>query len=167
MTTHEVDVVVVGLGPGGEALAATLARNGLDVVGIDRRLVGGECPYYGCVPSKMMIRAANLLAESRRVIGMAGDSTTTPDWAEVAKRISAEATDDWDDQVAVERLEKAGVTFVRGRARLDGPRRVVVGGETYEASRGVVLNTGTEPAIPPIPGLADTPHWTNRDAVKL
>ena len=162
----EVDVVVVGLGPGGEATATKLAEAGLRVVGIDERLVGGECPYFGCVPSKMMIRAANLLAEARRISGMAGEASATPSWAPVAQRIRDEATDDWDDTVAVERLEKAGVTFVRGHGRLAGDRTVEVDGRTFTAARGVVLNTGTEPGVPPIDGLADTPYWTNRDAMR-
>ncbi|WP_408895493.1 dihydrolipoyl dehydrogenase family protein [Nocardioides sp. R1-1] len=168
---EEVDVVVVGLGPGGEHLAASLARAGLSVVGVDRRLVGGECPYFGCIPSKMMIRAADALAEARRVPVLGGDVDVRPDWTTVADRIRDEATDDWDDRVAVERLEKAGARFVRGEARLDGPRRVVVatadGDVALSARRGVVLNTGTEPAVPPIDGLAGTPYWTNRDAVRL
>jgi pyruvate/2-oxoglutarate dehydrogenase complex dihydrolipoamide dehydrogenase (E3) component len=162
----DVDVVGIGLGPGGEAAATKLASEGLKVVGIDRRLVGGECPYYGCIPSKMAIRAADLLAEGRRIPGMAGASTVTPDWSEPAARIRDEATDDWDDAVAVERLEKAGVRFVRGHARLAGPRTVEAGGSTYRASRGVLLNTGTEPAVPPIEGLDGTPYWTNRDALR-
>ena len=163
----QVDVVVVGLGPGGESLATQLARAGLDVVGVDRRLVGGECPYYGCVPSKMMIRASDVVAEARRVPDLAGESTVTPDWAPVHARIRDEATADWDDQAAVDRLVEAGVTFVRGAAALTGERTVQVGETTYVASRGVVLNTGTEPSAPPIDGLADTPYWTNRDAVRL
>src|SRR5680860_1128046 len=122
--SNEVDVVVVGLGPGGEAVATQLAGAGLEVVGIDQRLVGGECPYFGCIPSKMMIRGANLLAEGRRIPQMAGESTVTPDWGPVARRISEEATTDWDDEVAVERLEKAGVTFVRGTGRLTAPKTV-------------------------------------------
>ena len=162
-----VDVAVVGLGPGGEALASQLAQAGLDVVGIDQRLVGGECPYFGCVPSKMMIRGADLLAEGRRIEGMSGQSTVRPDWSQVSDRIRQEATDDWDDTVAVQRLEKAGVTFVRGTARLAGPRTVEVDGQTFTASKGVVLNIGTEPTAPPIDGLAGTPYWTNRDAVRL
>jgi pyruvate/2-oxoglutarate dehydrogenase complex dihydrolipoamide dehydrogenase (E3) component len=162
-----VDVVVVGLGPGGEALASQLAQAGLDVVGIDQRLVGGECPYFGCVPSKMMIRGADLLAEGRRIEGMSGQSTVRPDWSQVSDRIRQEATDDWDDTVAVQRLEKAGVTFARGTARLAGPRTVEVDGQTFTASKGVVLNIGTEPTAPPIDGLAGTPYWTNRDAVRL
>jgi pyruvate/2-oxoglutarate dehydrogenase complex dihydrolipoamide dehydrogenase (E3) component len=163
----EVDVVIVGLGPGGEALAAGLAKEGLAVVAVDQHLVGGECPYYGCVPSKMMIRASSLLAEGRRVPGMAGNSVIEPDWAPVAKRIAEEATDHWNDQVAVDRLVKAGVQFVRGHGRLAGERTIEVGDETFVAKRGVVLNTGTSPGAPPIPGLAETPYWTNRDAVQL
>lgn len=167
----EVDVVVIGLGPGGEHVAASLARAGLSVVGVDRRLVGGECPYFGCIPSKMMIRAADALAEARRVGVLAGHAEVTPDWTVVADRIRDEATDDWDDAVAVKRLEDAGARFLRGEARLDGPGRVVVSTDDGEVAltvrRGVVLNTGTEPAVPPIDGLADTPYWTNRDAVRL
>ncbi|MGH8967277.1 MAG: dihydrolipoyl dehydrogenase family protein, partial [Actinomycetes bacterium] len=129
--------------------------------------VGGECPYFGCIPSKMIVRAADLLAEGRRIPGMAGESSVTADWSPVASRISEEATDDWDDTVAVQRLEKAGVTFVRGHGRLTGRREVEVDGRSFVARKGVVLNTGTEPAVPPIDGLADTPYWTNRDAVRL
>jgi pyruvate/2-oxoglutarate dehydrogenase complex dihydrolipoamide dehydrogenase (E3) component len=161
------DVVVIGLGPGGEATATELAKAGLDVVGIDERLVGGECPYYGCIPSKMIIRAANLLADGRRIPGNAGTADVRPDWTPVHARIRDEATDDWDDAVAVKRLEDAGVTFVRGHGRLAGGRTVEVDGETYEASKGVVLNTGTRPATPPIDGLADTPFWTNRDVLRV
>ena len=162
----EVDVVVVGLGPGGEEVAERLAAAGLSVVGVESHLVGGECPYYGCVPSKMMIRGADLLAEARRADGMAGRTTVSPDYAPVSRRIRVEATDDWDDRVAVERFEKLGGTFVRGRGTLDGPRRVRVGDRVFVARRGVVIATGTSPVVPPIPGLADAPHWTNRDAVK-
>ena len=160
------DVIVVGLGPGGEDLAGSLAERGLDVVGIDGRLVGGECPYWGCVPSKMMLRAADLLAEGRRVPGMAGDATVSPDWAQVAGRIRDEATDNWDDRVAVERLEGKGARFVRGFARLEAPDRVSVGDRQLSASRAIVINTGTEPWAPPIPGLSGVPYWTNREAIE-
>src|SRR6478672_12007773 len=115
---QDVDVVVVGLGPGGESVASELAKGGLEVVGVDKHLVGGECPYYGCVPSKMMIRGADVLAEGRRIDQLAGSAVVTPDWAEVARRIAEEATDNWDDKVAVERLVSSGVTFVRGHGRL-------------------------------------------------
>src|SRR6478735_7650043 len=146
--TMKADVVVIGLGPGGE-----------DVAG---NLVGGECPYWGCVPSKMMIRAANLLAEGRRIPGMAGRSIVEADYAPVATRIREEATDDWDDKVAVDRFTGKGGHFLRGRGRLSGPGTVEVTAEdgtltTVEVTRGVVLATGTVPSIPPIPGLADVP----------
>jgi pyruvate/2-oxoglutarate dehydrogenase complex dihydrolipoamide dehydrogenase (E3) component len=161
-----VDVVVLGMGPGGEDVAGSLASAGLSVVGVDAGLVGGECPYWGCIPSKMMIRAAHLLAEARRIPGMAGSSTVTPDWAPVAARIRAEATDDWDDTVAVDRFVGKGGTFVRGRGRLVTHDVVEVDGRRYQATRAVVVATGTTAAVPPIPGLADTPYWTNRQAIE-
>jgi len=108
MSEHQVDVVVIGMGPGGEHAAGQLAEAGLAVAGVEAELVGGECPYWGCVPSKMMVRAADLLAEGRRIPGMSGASTVRPDWAPVAGRIRAEATDDWDDQVAADRFAGPG-----------------------------------------------------------
>src|SRR5215217_4367064 len=131
----EVDVVVVGLGVGGEEVAGRLAQGGLSVVGIENRLVGGECPYWGCVPTKMMIRAANLVAETRRVPGIAGESTVEPDWSPVAKRIRDEATDDWDDKVAVERFTGKGGRFVRGFGRVTAPGRVEVGDDVFQARK--------------------------------
>ena len=153
----DADVIVVGLGPGGEDVAGRLAEAGLQVIGIEQQLVGGECPYWGCVPSKMMIRAAHALAEAHRVAQLAGAAEVHPDWGPVARRIREEATDNWDDKVAVERLEGKGGRFVRGAARIVGPRTVSVDGKRFEAQRGLVIATGTKPAIPPVPGLADTP----------
>ena len=86
MTTREVDVVVIGLGPGGEDAAQKLAESGLQVVGVEKGLVGGECPFYGCIPSKMMIRAADALAEARRARA-GGQVQVRPDWSLVATRI--------------------------------------------------------------------------------
>jgi pyruvate/2-oxoglutarate dehydrogenase complex dihydrolipoamide dehydrogenase (E3) component len=163
---ERADVVVLGMGPGGEEVAGRLAEAGVDVIGVEEHLVGGECPYWGCVPSKMMIRAAHLLAEARRIPGLAGRAEVTPDWEPVARRIRDEATDDWDDRVAVERFERKGGRFLRGRGRLDGPGRVQVGDQIVEVNRGVVVATGTVPAVPPIPGLGDLPYWTNREAVE-
>jgi pyruvate/2-oxoglutarate dehydrogenase complex dihydrolipoamide dehydrogenase (E3) component len=164
--SEQCDVVVVGLGPGGEDLAGRLAEAGLSVVGIDGNLVGGECPYWGCVPSKMMIRAANLLAEGRRIPGIAGSSTVRPDWAQVAQRIRDEATDTWDDQVAVDRLESKGAQFVRGWATIEGPNRVVVNGRTFQPTRALVIASGDQAWMPPIDGLKDSKPWSNRDAVE-
>jgi len=164
--SEQADVVVIGMGPGGEEVAGALAGAGLDVVGVDRHLVGGECPYWGCVPSKMAIRAGNLIAESRRVPGVAGDATVTPDWGPVARRIREEATDDWDDRVAVERFEGKGGRFVRGEGRLIGPGRVQVGDREIEVAKATVVATGMQPSIPPIAGLSDIPYWTNREAME-
>jgi pyruvate/2-oxoglutarate dehydrogenase complex dihydrolipoamide dehydrogenase (E3) component len=164
---HSCDVVVVGLGPGGEHAATELAKAGLEVVAIDERLVGGECPYFGCVPTKMMIAAASTVQEGRRIPTFAGEATITPSWDPVARRIRDEAPDDWDDTVAVKRLEDAGATFVRGRGTITAPGQVTVGDTAYVARRGIVLNTGTTPTAPPVRGLAGTPYWTNREAVRL
>jgi pyruvate/2-oxoglutarate dehydrogenase complex dihydrolipoamide dehydrogenase (E3) component len=163
---QQVDVVVVGLGVGGEEVAGRLAEAGLNVVGVEHTLVGGECPYWGCVPTKMMIRAGNALAEARRIPGLAGTSQVEPDWAPVARRIREEATDIWDDKVAVDRFTGKGGHFTRGRATIVGPGRVKVQEQEYVASRGIVIATGTAAVIPPIDGLADTPYWTNRQAVE-
>jgi pyruvate/2-oxoglutarate dehydrogenase complex dihydrolipoamide dehydrogenase (E3) component len=176
---EHTDVVVIGMGPGGEYAAGALAEAGLHVTGVEERLVGGECPYFGCIPSKMMIRAGNLIAETRRVPGMAGTSTVTPDWSPVALRIREEATDYWDDKVAADRFESKGGHLVRGRGTITGPGEVTVsvsgapgapgapgGDRVFRARRGIVINSGTAPAIPPVQGLAGTPYWTNREIVQ-
>jgi pyruvate/2-oxoglutarate dehydrogenase complex dihydrolipoamide dehydrogenase (E3) component len=163
---EQADVIVVGLGPGGEDAAGRLADAGLDVVAVEAELVGGECPYWGCVPSKMAIRAADVLAEAGRVGILSGHSEVRPDWSFVAKRIRDEATSDWDDAAAALRLMSKGCRVVRGWGRLDGPGRVVVGDDVYEAGRAVVINVGARAWSPPIEGLASTPFWTNRDALE-
>jgi pyruvate/2-oxoglutarate dehydrogenase complex dihydrolipoamide dehydrogenase (E3) component len=163
---ESVDVVVLGMGPGGEDVAGRLAEAGLSVVGIEGKLLGGECPYWGCVPTKMMIRAADLLAEAQRIPGMAGESTARPDWAPVARRIREEATDTWDDKVAVDRFVAKGGRFVRGFGRITAPGEVTVDGNVFRPGTAIVVATGTAPSAPPIPGLADLPYWTNRHAVE-
>ncbi len=164
--SERVDVIVVGMGPGGEDVAGRLAEAGLDVVGVEAELVGGECPYWGCVPSKMMIRAADLLAEAGRIDGTAGSAAVRPDWGPVARRIREEATDSWDDAAAAKRFEDKGGRLMRGWGRLEGPRTVAVGDVVVEAERAVVVNIGTRASIPAVAGLADTPYWTNRQAVE-
>ena len=166
MGEHEYDVVVIGTGPGGEHLADELAKAGIPVAAVESRLVGGECPYFGCVPSKMMIRAAGLITDGRRIPGMAGSSVISPNWDPVARRIRDEATDDWNDKVAADRLTNAGGLLFRGRAVITAPGEVRVGDDLLRARRGIVINTGTDPAVPPVPGLAGTPFWTNREIIQ-
>jgi pyruvate/2-oxoglutarate dehydrogenase complex dihydrolipoamide dehydrogenase (E3) component len=169
-SSGDVDVVVVGLGSGGQLVAHKLAEAGLRVVGVERRLVGGECPFFGCTPSKLMIRAAHTVAEGRagRHLAGLGAHAAEPSLVPVATRIR-EVTHDWHDRAQVEDLEGAGVRVVRGHGRLAGPGAVTVetpdGPQTFRAARGVVLGSGTEPASLPIEGLDATPYWSNREAV--
>jgi pyruvate/2-oxoglutarate dehydrogenase complex dihydrolipoamide dehydrogenase (E3) component len=112
-----------------------------------------------------MVRAGNSLAEAARVMGLAGKSTISPEWAPVAKRVR-EATADWNDEIAVERHEKKGETFVRGEARIVAPKTVEIDGDRYTARKGIVIATGGEPAVPPIEGLSAMDFWTNREAIE-
>jgi pyruvate/2-oxoglutarate dehydrogenase complex dihydrolipoamide dehydrogenase (E3) component len=162
----DVDVIVLGVGTCGEDLSLRLLGAGLKVVGIEASLVGGECAYWACLPSKMMIRAANLLQEAYRIDGMAGRAQVAPDWAPVAARVRAEATGGWVDSVAVKRFEDRGGQLVHGYGRLKGPRTVDVGDRSFTARRGVVIATGSRPAIPPIPGLAEVDYWTTHDVIQ-
>jgi len=162
----DVDVIVLGVGTCGEDLSLRLLDAGLDVVGIEAALVGGECAYWACLPSKLMIRAANLLQEARRVDGMAGQAEVTPDWELLAARVRAEVTGGWDDSIAVERFEGHGGRLVHGRGKLTGPRTVTVGDERFIARRGIVIATGSKPFIPPIPGLSEVDFWTTHDVIQ-
>jgi pyruvate/2-oxoglutarate dehydrogenase complex dihydrolipoamide dehydrogenase (E3) component len=164
-TISEADVIVLGVGTCGEDLSLQLLDAGLSVIGIEASLVGGECAYWACIPSKMMIRAANLLQEGRRVDGVAGHADIRAEWAPVANRISTEATGGWDDSFAVERFETRGGRLIHGYGKLTGPRTVVVDGETLTARIGVVVATGSQPAIPGIEGLSDVDYWTTHDVI--
>lgn len=163
----DVDVIVLGVGTCGEDLSLRLLGAGLSVVGIEASLVGGECAYWACLPSKMMIRAASVLQEARRVGGMAGHAEVTPDWNPVAARVRTEAAGGWNDSIAVERFEGRGGRLVHGRGKLTGPRTVTVGEESFTARRGVVIATGSKPVIPLIPGLAEVDYWTTHDVIQV
>ena len=163
----ESDVIVLGVGTCGEDLSLRLLGAGLHVVGIEAALVGGECAYWACLPSKMMIRAANLVQEARRVEGKAGQSQVQPDWDLLAARVRAEVTGGWDDSYAVQRFQSRGGLLVHGRGRLTGPRRVTVGEQAFSARLGVVIATGSSPTIPPIRGLDSVDYWTTHDVITL
>lgn len=163
--TVDADVIVLGVGTGGEDLSLRLLDAGLSVIGIQHGLVGGECPFWACLPTKTMIRSTNALQEARRSHELAADVDPTPVWNKVAERTRA-TTGGWDDGAAIERYEAHGGRLVKGKGRLVGPRAVRVNGETYTASRGVVIGTGSRATIPPIPGLDGIDYWTTHDAVR-
>jgi pyruvate/2-oxoglutarate dehydrogenase complex dihydrolipoamide dehydrogenase (E3) component len=134
-----VDVVVIGMGPGGVFVAGELLRRGLRVVAIESGLTGGECADWGCVPTKMMVRAANPLAEAGRVSGMAASASGVPDWTPVAVRIHEEATHDWNDKDSILAFERKGGRFMRGNARLvDVNKGSIDRGETQSGTDPVV-----------------------------
>jgi pyruvate/2-oxoglutarate dehydrogenase complex dihydrolipoamide dehydrogenase (E3) component len=160
---HSYDVVVLGAGPGGEVAAGRLGQAGLDVAIVEDRKVGGECSYWACMPSKGLLRPGEILAEVRRVPGAAEAASGTLDPGAVLRRRD-EIIHNLDDSVQLPWLEKRGVTLFRGWGHLAGEKRVVVGEETIEVRRAVILAGGTTPALPPIDGLADARPWTNREA---
>ena len=162
---EQVDVVVIGMGPGGEEVAGRLAEAGLSVVGVERELVGGECPYWGCVPSKMIIRGANLLAEARRIDKVAGKATVQSDLG-LSPGGSATRPPTTGTTRSPPTGSKARVAgWCAVTRKLDGPGRVRVGDDLFTVTRGVVLATGSAPVVPPLNGLAEARHWTNREAI--
>ncbi len=161
--SDEFDVIVIGAGPAGEVCSGRLGEAGLRVAVVEGHLVGGECSFYGCMPSKALLRPAEAIEEARRIPGAAEVVNGDLDVEAVLRRRD-EVIHDLDDSVQIPWLDQRGVTVVRGRARLTGARRVDVDGRTLTASKAVVLATGSEAALPPIPGLPEAMVWTNRDA---
>ena len=154
------DVIVIGAGPAGEVVAGRLGAEGRSVAIVEDRLVGGECSFFGCMPSKALLRPAEALAEARRIPGAAEAVTGELDVDAVLRRRD-EVVHDLDDSAQLPWLEARNVTVIRGRGRLAGELTVDVDGRILRATQAVVLATGSSAAIPPIPGLAEARPWTN------
>jgi len=161
---QEFDVVCLGGGVAGEAIAGGLEGSGLTLAVVERELVGGECPYWGCMPSKTLLRSGETLKEAERARQLAASHVEWElDFPKVSKRVLWMARD-LDDTRPAAALESTGATLVRGQGKLVDHRTVEVGGERYVARRSVVIANGSTAAIPPIPGLDGIEYWTNRQA---
>ncbi|GGO67290.1 oxidoreductase [Microbacterium nanhaiense] len=161
-TAHDYDLIVIGGGPVGENVADYATKRGLRAALVEQELVGGECSYWACMPSKALLRSGSAIRAAQRVPGareaVTGELDAT---AVLARRTSF--TSDWNDQGQAEWVASAGIDLIRGRGRLDGPGRVRVGDRTYTA-RAVALATGSVPTLPDIPGLAGADPWGTREA---
>ena len=161
---REFDVVCLGGGVAGEAIAVGLHNSGLTLAVVERELVGGECPYWGCVPSKTLLRSGETLVEADRARLLAASRVEwTVDFPKVSKRVHWMARD-LDDSRPAAALEATGAVLVRGEGTMADVRTVNVGGERLVARRAVVIANGSTAAIPPIAGLDTVEFWTNRQA---
>jgi pyruvate/2-oxoglutarate dehydrogenase complex dihydrolipoamide dehydrogenase (E3) component len=165
---YEYDVIVMGAGPVGQTVAARVCAEGFTVAVVERELVGGECSYWGCIPSKALLRPVIALADARRVDG-AREAVSAPiNAAGVFDRRNRYVTN-WDDRGQADRVKEIGAELVRGHGRLDGERRIAIVTPddrlvVHEARHAVVICTGTRAAIPDLPGIAEAHAWTNRRA---
>jgi pyruvate/2-oxoglutarate dehydrogenase complex dihydrolipoamide dehydrogenase (E3) component len=161
---QEFDVVCLGGGVAGEAIAEGLRNSGITLAVVERQLVGGECAYWGCVPSKTLIRSGETLEEAGRARELAASRVEWDvDFPKVSKRVLWMARD-LDDTRPAAALEATGARLFRGEGKLVDLRTVEVGGEQLAARRAIVIANGSTAAIPPIPGLDTVGYWTNRQA---
>jgi len=156
--------VCLGGGVAGEAIAAGLRDSGLTLAVVERELVGGECPYWGCMPSKTLLRSSETLTEAGRARVLAASRMEwTVDFPKVSKRVLWMARD-LDDSRAAAAMEATGARLFRGEGKLADLHTVAVGNEQLTARRAVVIANGSIAAIPSIPGLDTVEFWTNRQA---
>jgi len=161
---HEFDVVCLGGGVAAESLTGGLRGSGLTLAIVERELVGGECPYWGCIPSKTLLRSGETLSEADRARRLAASRVDwTVDFQKVATRARWMARD-LDDSRPAAALEAAGARLFRGSGVLDDLRTVTVGNDRLISKQAVVIASGGTAAIPPIPGLDTVEYWTNRQA---
>ncbi len=163
MSSQTYDAIVLGAGPAGEVLAGRLADAGWKVAIVEKDLIGGECSYYACMPSKALLRPADVLAEARRIPGVPVGEDDELDPAAILKR-RTEVIHDEDDSGQLPWLEERGIDLFRGEGRFVGPGRVVVGDDELSASRATVVATGSGALMPPIDGLDSVRAWNNREA---
>lgn len=162
--SQQFDVVCLGGGVAGEAIAAGLQDSGLTLAVVERELVGGECPYWGCMPSKTLLRSGETLSEADRARHLAASRVDwTVDFAKVSRRVLWMARD-LDDSRPAAAMEATGARLFRGHGKLIDSRTVEVGSERLVARRAVVIANGSTAAIPDIPGLRSVDFWTNRQA---
>jgi len=168
MSTDEYDLIVIGAGPVGENVADRAVQGGLTAIIVESELVGGECSYWACMPSKALLRSAQALCAARHVDGAKQAVTGDLDVGAVLARRDSFASD-WSDAGQVKWLESAGIDLARGHGRISGPREVTVTADdgttrVLKAHRAVAISTGTDAAIAPIDGLAEAHPWTSREA---
>ncbi len=156
------DVIMIGMGPGGEAAAGRLLAAGKRVAVVERELIGGECAYWACIPSKTLLRAPEARAEAARAAGVATPALNWPELRDYHDYMVRYL----DDAAQVRGYEQAGATVIKGTARITGRGRVEAGGELLEADH-VVIATGSVPVRPDIEGLDQVPVWTNREATNV